>query len=41
MKKNPKIAITGFALEANSFSPVSTREDFENPVGTKVPLLRS
>lgn len=29
MKKNPKIAITGFALEANSFSPVSTREDFE------------
>lgn len=29
MKKNPKIAIVGFALEANSFSPVSTREDFE------------
>jgi microcystin degradation protein MlrC len=29
MKKNPKVAITGFALEANSFSPVSTREDFE------------
>jgi len=29
MKKNPKIAIAGFALEANSFSPVSTREDFE------------
>lgn len=29
MKKNPKVAIAGFALEANSFSPVSTREDFE------------
>jgi microcystin degradation protein MlrC len=29
MKKNPKIAIAGFALEANSLSPVSTREDFE------------
>lgn len=29
MKKNPVIAIAGFALEANSFSPVSTREDFE------------
>jgi len=29
MKKNPKIAIAGFVLEANSFSPVSTREDFE------------
>lgn len=29
MKKNPKIAIAGFALEANRFSPVSTREDFE------------
>ena len=29
MKQNPKIAIAGFALEANSFSPVSTREDFE------------
>ncbi len=29
MKKNPKIAIAGFALEANSFSPVSIREDFE------------
>lgn len=29
MKKNPKVAITGFALEANNFSPVSTREDFE------------
>ena len=24
----PKIAITGFALEANAFSPVSVREDF-------------
>jgi microcystin degradation protein MlrC len=30
MNKNPKVAIAGFALEANSFSPVSTREDFEN-----------
>ncbi len=29
MKMNPKVAIAGFALEANSFSPVSTREDFE------------
>jgi len=29
MKKNPKIAIAGFALEANSLSPVSIREDFE------------
>ena len=25
---NPKIAIMGFALEANAFSPVSIREDF-------------
>ncbi len=29
MKQNPKIAIAGFALEANSFSPESIREDFE------------
>ena len=29
MKKNPKIAITGFALEANNFSPLSIRDDFE------------
>jgi microcystin degradation protein MlrC len=29
MKKTPKIAIAGFALEVNNFSPVSIRDDFE------------
>lgn len=29
MKANPKSVIAGFALEANSLSPESVREDFE------------
>ena len=29
---NPRIAVLGFAIECNRFSPVSTAEDFENDV---------
>ena len=28
-KDNPRIAVLGFAIECNRFSPVSTKEDFE------------
>ncbi|HTR86037.1 MAG TPA: M81 family metallopeptidase [Reyranella sp.] len=31
-KDNPRIAVLGFAIECNRFSPVSTAEDFENDV---------
>ena len=31
-KDNPRIAILGFAIECNRFSPVSTAEDFETDV---------
>jgi microcystin degradation protein MlrC len=32
VKNNPRIAVLGFAIECNRFSPVSTAEDFENDV---------
>src|SRR3954469_14684408 len=31
-KDNPRIAVLGFAIECNRFSPVSTKEDFETDV---------
>ena len=31
-KDNPRIAVLGFAIECNRFSPVSTAEDFETDV---------
>src|SRR4030095_15181772 len=31
-KDNPRIAVLGFAIECNRFSPVSTAEDFESDV---------
>lgn len=31
-KDNPRIAVLGFAIECNRFSPVSTAEDFEHDV---------
>jgi microcystin degradation protein MlrC len=31
-KQNPRIAVLGFAIECNRFSPVSTAEDFESDV---------
>jgi microcystin degradation protein MlrC len=31
-KDNPRIAVLGFAIECNRFSPVSTQEDFETDV---------
>ncbi len=32
MKDNPRIAVLGFAIECNRFSPVATAEDFANDV---------
>ena len=29
---NPRIAVLGFAIECNRFSPVTTAEDFEHDV---------
>ena len=31
-KDNPRIAVLGFAIECNRFSPISTAEDFEHDV---------
>ena len=31
-RENPRIAILGFAIECNRFSPVSTAEDFQQDV---------